>query len=194
MTWKIWTGLILAALIGGFFTGIFVKGNHEAAKAVAAEQQIKQLGDQVKQELQVKQQQAQAVVVAQAQAKDSDAKAQALLAKWNNRPKPLPPVPALSGETPLPVIPNDDLANQTIQSLAQDVAALKVVNLKLTEQIATDNVIISDMNKQVVLGRVAVEAQVAANNAAKWSGRFQGAEVTIGVSGVLYLGHHLKLF
>jgi Flp pilus assembly protein TadG len=194
MTWKIWTGLVLAALIGGFFTGMFIKGHHEAAKAVAAEQQIKALGDQVKQEQQVKQQQAQAVVVAQKQAADSDAKAQALLAKWNNRPKPLPALPIIPNETPLPVVSNDDLANQTIQALSQDVENYKAVNLKLTAELATANTIINDQAKQLVLSKIALDAQVAANNSARWSGRFQGAGITVGITGAVVLGHKLKLF
>jgi hypothetical protein len=193
MNWKIWVILIVSA----FFSGVFIRGHHESVKAAAAQVQIQKLAEQVKNQEQIKQEQANAAVSAQQQAAASDVKAQALVVKWNNRPKPLPP-PPINVDNPVAqteaATANDDLANQTIQALTQDVADQKATILKLTLEVATDNAIIDNQAKEINLGKIALDAQVAANNSSRWAGRFQGAGMTIGVTGVIAVGHHFKLF
>jgi hypothetical protein len=51
-------------------------------------------------------------------------------------------------------------------------------------------VIIANYQKQDALNKIALDAQIAANRSAGWKGGIKGAGLTIGIEGVLALGHH----
>lgn len=194
MTWKVWFISVFAALGIGFGFGIYSKGAHEASKTSAAMAQVQQLEVQVEQGLKLRVAQAQDVASARKRAEDSDAHAMKLLAQLNRRPKPLPPIPQIPATgpvvapAPMPVFPTSDpLKDDVIAALTRDVADQKTLNLKLSAQVATDGVIISNYQKDTALRQIALDAQIAANNSAKWSGRLQGG----GAVGIVWAVAHV---
>jgi len=180
---------VLVALGVGFGLGIFIKGHHEAAKAAAAEQQIKQLGQQVQQEMATRQAQAQVAKDAQTQADAADAKAQKLAKQLASRPKPAPVVP-VQGQDPTfntVTIPSDPLKDSLIASLQDDVAKQKILVLDLKAQIATDNTIIDNQAKEITVGKIALDAQIAANRA----GEIKGGIIGGGAVGIMWAVIHV---
>jgi hypothetical protein len=189
--------VLISLLVGlgvGFGLGIWKQGGHEAAKTMAAELQKNALEAQVKTELKLRVAQSQAATDARKKANDSDAHAMKLLAQLNRRPKPLAPIPTTGPAfvpAPNPIFPiADPLKDDVIAALTRDVADQKTLVLKLTTQIATDGVIIANYQKQDALNKIALDAQIAANRSAGWKGGIKGAGLTIGIEGVLALGHH----
>jgi hypothetical protein len=71
-----------------------------------------------------------------------------------------------------------------------EITNLKAVISKQNEILLADNTIIPQLQKELALKQIALDAQVAANSSAKWSGRFQGAGITIGFSGAIAIAHH----
>ncbi len=195
MTWKVWILSVLVALGLGFGGGIFIKGRHETAKAIVAEQQIKQLGDAVQKQMVVRKIQEGVAATAQTQANTSDAKVRQLTARLAARPKPVPLIPNIPATGPaLPVVDAptpDPLKDELIAAQAKDIADQKNVITKLNLQIATDNSIINDQTKQIALGKIALDAQVAANADSKWTGRFQGGSAVGIACAVAYIVTHL---
>jgi hypothetical protein len=184
MTIKTYLISIVVALGLGFGIGIFIKGHHEAAKTAVAVQQIKQLGGQVAQEMATRKQQEQIAQNAQAQADASDTKAQKLAAKYAARPKPTPlaPTPNQDPVFNTVTIPNDQ--TDLIAALQKDVADQKTLVLGLRSQLATDKTIIDNQAKEIVLGKIALDAQIAANRASEIKGGIIGGGA-VGVVAVL---------
>ena len=195
MTWKAWLVLVVLAALGGFWYGNHRLGAKAAAQATAAVQQINQLGAQVANEMQIRKTKELLLKDAQVHQQTADAKVQSLTRLLATRKKPLAPVPATGPVTPPatepePFITTDSIKDDLIAAQSQDIAELKTVVAKQADIIATDNIIIPQMQKEIALGKIALDAQISATKASKWSGRFQGAGLTIGFAGAIGFGAH----
>jgi hypothetical protein len=202
MTWKVWLVLVLVAALGGFWKGSSHLGSKAAAQAAAAEQQIKQLGDQVANEMLVRKTKETQLAELQTKQSKSDAIVSGLtkLLAAQNKPTgvpatgpataPLSPLPAIPEPEPAPLITTATLKDNLIAAQAKDIDDLKAVVLKQSEIIAQDNIIIPQMQKEINLGKIALDAQIAATKAAHVKGIFQGSLGTIGIEGVFFAGSH----
>lgn len=199
MTWKAWLVLVVLSGLLGFGYGNHRLGAKASAQAAAAVQQINQLGEQVANEMSIRRTKEALLKEAQAHQQNSDLKVQRFAKMLAQRQKPtLPsPVPATGPVSPpepepAPLISTDTIKDELIAAQSQEIADLKTVVLKQSEIIATDNIIIPQLQKEVALGKIALEAQVGATRSAKWVGRFQGAGITIGIGGIVAIFNHFK--
>ena len=196
MNWKFWLGLVLIAALGGFWYGNSRLGTRMATRAADAEQQIHQLGVQVENELRIRGTHLALLAEAQSKQRNTDARVQQLTQQLAQHKPPLMPSPATGPVVPplerIPIPADDPTKDELIAAQAQDIAELKDVAYRQSIIITADNLILPQMQKEIDLGRIALEAQVAATRSAKWSGRFQGAGVgiTVGFAGGIILGHH----
>ena len=197
MNWKAWMALVLIAMTGGFYLGSKHSGSVEAAKAAAAEKKVQQIAVQVQAEVAAKTQLAQQVATTQTQADQSDAKVKLLTAKLKSAQAkdtgsltPGPVIPALTPSSLPEPEPVDTIKDDLIAAQAQDITNYKAVNLNLTLEIATDNAIIANQQKELDLKDIEVSAQVAANKSTHVKGIFQGGGTVAIVWGVArLLGH-----
>ena len=188
--------LVLIALAGGFYLGIEKSSSTAAAKIAATESKVQALAVQVQSEIATKTQIAQQAVTLQAKADQSDAKVNQLTAKLRAQAThsgsftPGPVIPSISsGSLPEPE-PVDTIKDDLIAAQTQDIDNFKAVNLKLTLEIATDNGIIADQQKELDLRKIEVDASEAANKSAHVKGIFQGGGTVAIAWGIVHLLAH----
>jgi len=192
MSWKAWMALVLIALAGGFYLGIEKSSSTAAAKIAATESKVQALAVQVKNEVETKNQVAQEAAMAQAKADQSDANVKRLTAKLSAQAKdtgsltPGTVIPANNND----LEPVDTVKDDLIAAQAQDIDNFKAVNLKLTLEIATDNGIIADQQKELDLRKIEVDASEAANKSAHVKGIFQGGGTVAIAWGIVHLLAH----
>ena len=187
INWKYLLGAVALAFCLGFVTGVIHLQSKESGKAIAAEDQAKVIAEKVAAEVQTiknvydpKIDSLQSVADA---AEARTAAAEARLAAYKKQPQsPAVPVPG-PGVPTLPTITTPDelpsLQVGVIEAQKTQIAALKGLNASLYAENTLLKTTVTDLQQEVTLKKIALDAQIAANKSGKWVGRFQGVPVGI---------------